>query len=154
GTYEVTASGSAPEALEVLAASPADVVLLDIVMPGVDGMQLLEELRSRFPNLPIIMLTATRTVKTAVQAMKLGAFHYITKPFDVEDLRAHLDKATEQAALVREVEERRSEVGAATTSRTSSDARRACRRSSRPCSPSHRSRRPCSSPARAAPGRS
>ena len=113
GTYEVTASGSAPEALEVLAASPADVVLLDIVMPGVDGMQLLEELRSRFPNLPIIMLTATRTVKTAVQAMKLGAFHYITKPFDVEDLRAHLDKATEQAALVREVEELRSEVGRA-----------------------------------------
>ncbi len=103
GTYEVTAAGSAPEALEALAASPADVVLLDIVMPGVDGMQLLEELRSRFPNLPIIMLTATRTVKTAVQAMKLGAFHYITKPFDVEDLRAHLDKATEQAALVREV---------------------------------------------------
>src|SRR6059058_1101394 len=111
GAYEVTASGSAPEALEVLAASPPDVVLLDIVMPGVDGMALLEELRSRFPNLPIIMLTATRTVKTAVQAMKLGAFHYITKPFDVEDLRAHLDKATEQAALVREVEELRSEVG-------------------------------------------
>src|SRR2546429_3506074 len=57
------------------------------------------------------MLTATKTVKTAVQAMKRGAFHYITKPFDVEDLRARLDKATEQAALVREVEELRSEVG-------------------------------------------
>jgi len=111
GAYEVTAVGSAPEAVQALAASPPDVVLLDIVMPGVDGMALLEELRSRFPNLPIIMLTATKTVKTAVQAMKLGAFHYITKPFDVDDLRAHLDKASEQAALVREVEELRSEVG-------------------------------------------
>ena len=109
--YEAVAVGSAPEALEALAASATDVVLLDIVMPGIDGMQLLEELRGRWPTLPVIMLTATKTVKTAVQAMKLGAFHYITKPFDVEDLRAHLDKATEQAALVREVEELRSEVG-------------------------------------------
>ncbi len=109
--YDVAAVGSASETLDTLASTPADVVLLDIVMPGVDGMALLEELRSRFPTLPIIMLTATKTVKTAVQAMKLGAFHYITKPFDVDDLRAHLDKATEQAALVREVEELRTEVG-------------------------------------------
>ena len=109
--YEVLAAASAPEARDMLAANAVDVLLLDIIMPGVDGMQLLEELRSRHPQLPIIMLTATKTVKTAVQAMKLGAFHYITKPFDVDDLRAHLDKATEQAALVREVEELRTEVG-------------------------------------------
>jgi DNA-binding NtrC family response regulator len=109
--YDATAVGSAAEAQEALNAALPDVVLLDVVMPGVDGMQLLEELRGRHPGLPIIMLTATKTLKTAVQAMKLGAFHYITKPFDVDDLRAHLDKATEQAALVREVEELRTEVG-------------------------------------------
>jgi len=109
--YDATAVGSAAEAQEALNAALPDVVLLDVVMPGVDGMQLLEELRGRHPGLPIIMLTATKTPKTAVQAMKLGAFHYITKPFDVDDLRAHLDKATEQAALVREVEELRTEVG-------------------------------------------
>jgi len=109
--YETTAVGSAAEALHSLGQSPVDVVLLDIIMPGVDGMQLLEDLRSRYPQLPVIMLTATKTLKTAVHAMKLGAFHYITKPFDVDDLRAHLDKATEQAALVREVEELRTEVG-------------------------------------------
>src|ERR1051325_1105303 len=109
--YETTAVGSAAEALETLGTTPVDVVLLDIVMPGVDGMQLLEELRGGYASLPVIMLTATKTIKTAVQAMKLGAFQYITKPFDVEDLRAHLDKATEQAALVREVEELRTEVG-------------------------------------------
>ncbi|HYV56972.1 MAG TPA: sigma-54 dependent transcriptional regulator [Candidatus Nitrosopolaris sp.] len=109
--YEPIAVGSSGEALETLAATSVDVVLLDIVMPGMDGMQLLEELRVRFPNLPIVMLTATKTVKTAVGAMKLGAFDYITKPFDVDELRVILDKATERAELVREVEELRSEVG-------------------------------------------
>jgi DNA-binding NtrC family response regulator len=109
--YDTVAVGSAAEATAALAASPVDVVLLDVVMPGVDGMQLLDDLRGRYPTLPVIMLTATKTLKTAIQAMKLGAFHYITKPFDVDDLRAHLDKATEQAALVREVEELRTEVG-------------------------------------------
>ena len=57
------------------------------------------------------MLTATKTVKTAVDAMKLGAFDYLTKPFDVDELRLVLDKATENAALVREVEALRTEVG-------------------------------------------
>jgi DNA-binding NtrC family response regulator len=109
--YEPLAVGSSGDALETLAATTVDVVLLDIVMPGMDGMQLLEELRVRFPNLPIVMLTATKTVKTAVGAMKLGAFDYITKPFDVDELRVILDKATERAELVREVEELRSEVG-------------------------------------------
>jgi DNA-binding NtrC family response regulator len=111
GDYEPIAVASGPEALEVQSSTPVDVVLLDIVMPGMDGMQLLEELRTRAPQLPVVMLTATKTVKTAVGAMKLGAFDYVTKPFDVDELRLILDKATEQAALVREVEELRTEVG-------------------------------------------
>ena len=109
--YDPVALGSGAEALDYVAANPVDVVLLDIVMPGMDGMQLLEELRTRFPQMPIIMLTATKTLKTAVAAMKLGAYHYVGKPFDVDELRAILDKATERAALVREVEELRTEVG-------------------------------------------
>jgi DNA-binding NtrC family response regulator len=109
--YDTTMAASGAEALQALAAGGIDVVLLDIIMPGTDGMQVLEELRTRHPHLPVIMLTATKTLKTAVAAMKLGAFHYIAKPFDVDDLRAHLEKATEQAALVREVEELRTEVG-------------------------------------------
>ncbi len=109
--YEPVAVASGTEALDALAAGPVDVVLLDIVMPGMDGMQALEEIRARWPQLPVVMLTATKTVKTAVEAMKLGAFDYVTKPFDVEELRVILEKATANAALVREVEALRSEVG-------------------------------------------
>jgi DNA-binding NtrC family response regulator len=111
GDYEPVVATSGPDALEALARSPADVVLLDVVMPGMDGMRVLEEVRTRYPRVPVIMLTATKTVKTAVGAMKLGAFDYVTKPFDVDELRLVLDKASEQAALVREVEELRTEVG-------------------------------------------
>jgi DNA-binding NtrC family response regulator len=109
--YETLPVGSGAEALEALGKHAVDVVLLDVVMPGMDGMQVLEELRTRKPQMPVVMLTATKTVKTAVGAMKLGAFDYVTKPFDVDELRCILDKATEQAALVREVEELRTEVG-------------------------------------------
>jgi DNA-binding NtrC family response regulator len=109
--YETLPVGSGGEALEALGRHAVDVVLLDVVMPGMDGMQVLEELRTRWPQMPVVMLTATKTVKTAVGAMKLGAFDYVTKPFDVDELRCILDKATEQAALVREVEELRTEVG-------------------------------------------
>jgi DNA-binding NtrC family response regulator len=109
--YDSVAVASGADALEALANGPFDVVLLDIVMPGMDGLELLEEVRSRYPRVPVIMLTATKTVKTAVGAMKLGAFDYVTKPFDVDELRVILDKATENAALVREVEELRNEVG-------------------------------------------
>jgi DNA-binding NtrC family response regulator len=109
--YDSVAVASGADALEALASGPFDVVLLDIVMPGMDGLELLEEVRSRYPRVPVIMLTATKTVKTAVGAMKLGAFDYVTKPFDVDELRVILDKATENAALQREVEELRHEVG-------------------------------------------
>jgi len=109
--WEPVLADSAAQAVAVLDTAPPDVVLLDIVMPDVDGLELLEQVRARHPGIPVVMLTATRTVKTAVVAMKLGAFDYLTKPFDVDELRIVLDKATRNAALVREVEDLRREVG-------------------------------------------
>jgi two-component system response regulator AtoC len=110
-TYEPLTAESAEQAMEILSSASVDVMLLDIVMPRVDGLELLEDVRSRWPQLPVIMLTATKTVKTAVGAMKLGAFDYVTKPFDVEELRVIIDRATQNASLIREVEELRTEVG-------------------------------------------
>jgi DNA-binding NtrC family response regulator len=86
-------------------------MFLDILMPGMDGLETLEKIRARAPDLPVVMLTATKTVKTAVTAMKLGAFDYLTKPFDVDELRLVAQRATEVANLQREVQQLREEVG-------------------------------------------
>jgi DNA-binding NtrC family response regulator len=85
--------------------------LLDIIMPGMDGLEVLERIKQRTTTPQVIMLTATKTVKTAVNAMKLGAFDYVTKPFDVEELLLIVERAVKSAALAREVEALRSEVG-------------------------------------------
>lgn len=109
--YEVMPAKSGDEALERLDNEHIDVVLLDIIMPGMDGLEVLERIKQRAPTPQVIMLTATKTVKTAVTAMKLGAFDYITKPFDVEELLLIVDRAVQSAALAREVEALRSEIG-------------------------------------------
>jgi DNA-binding NtrC family response regulator len=80
-------------------------------MPGLDGIEVLERSKQMAPTTSVIMLTATKTVKTAVRAMKLGAFDYITKPFDVDELVLSVDRAVRAAALLQEVEALRAEVG-------------------------------------------
>jgi len=97
--YVATVAASGEEALEAIRAEPPSVVLLDILMPGLDGLEVLERMRSLAPHVPVIMLTATKTVKTAVKAMKLGAYDYVTKPFDVEELKLHVARACEAAAM-------------------------------------------------------
>jgi len=111
GDYDPIVAASGEEALDFLQRDRADVVLLDVVMPSMDGMEVLERIKARRHTLPVVMLTATKTVKTAVEAMRLGAFYYVTKPFDVDELRVILKKATETGALFEEVGRLRSEVG-------------------------------------------
>jgi DNA-binding NtrC family response regulator len=75
------------EGLEALAADPGiDVVILDIKMPGMDGIQTLGEIRRRHPSVKVILLTAHATVDSAVEGMALGAFDYLFKPCDMNDL--------------------------------------------------------------------
>lgn len=76
-----------------------DLIFLDIIMPEKDGMQALKEIREIHPQIPVVMLTATKTLKTAVDSMKLGAYDYITKPFDVEELKIIAQKALENRDL-------------------------------------------------------
>jgi DNA-binding NtrC family response regulator len=108
---ETTSAESGEEALELLAERRVDVVLLDIIMPGIDGLEALEHIRNLVHPPEVIMLTATRTVKTAVQAMKLGAFDYITKPFDIDEIQLAVERAAERSSLRQEVEGLRREVG-------------------------------------------
>jgi DNA-binding NtrC family response regulator len=103
--YQLLTAGSAEEAWEMMQREEVDLVLLDIIMPGKDGMELLKEIREIHPLIPVIMLTATKTVKTAVAAMKMGAYDYITKPFDIEELELVAEKALEARDL--KIENRR-----------------------------------------------
>ncbi len=109
--FDPVAVDSGEAALEWLASERAAVVFLDILMPGIDGLEVLETICARDGATPVVMVTATKTVKTAVKAMKLGAFDYITKPFDVDEIRVVAKRAAETAALKVEVIELRRELG-------------------------------------------
>jgi DNA-binding NtrC family response regulator len=98
------------EALRALAASPADLVLLDLVMPGRSGFDLLSELSDAPDAPPVVVLTGTTDVSTAVEAMKRGAADYVTKPFEVEALRIEVRQLLERRELEREVERLRAQV--------------------------------------------
>ena len=107
----VTAVADGESALRELQNGDYHVALLDILMPGIDGLEVLERAQSLKDPPQFIMLTATKTVRTAVRAMKLGAFDYINKPFDVDELEMTISRAVELGAMRREIETLRDEVG-------------------------------------------
>jgi DNA-binding NtrC family response regulator len=109
--YEVISASDGKQTLKAIDKSAPDLVLLDIKLPGMDGVELLQEIKRKESNLPIIMLTANSDVKSAVKAMKLGAYDYITKPFDDEELILIIKKALHTQYLCREVEHLRKKLG-------------------------------------------
>src|SRR5437867_807218 len=108
--YEVLCASNAQEGLARFRQELPSLVLLDVVLPGSDGLGLLQSMRSEDPTVPVIMLTAVKMVKTAVEAMKIGAADYLTKPFDVEELRMIVAKALATQALEHEVRHLRAQV--------------------------------------------
>jgi DNA-binding NtrC family response regulator len=108
--YELYTVDGGEEAIEATGRFMPHLILLDLVMPRTDGMAVLRALREQGRTLPIVMLTATRMLKTAVEAMKNGATDYLTKPFDVEELRLVIQKALANQELEEEVKHLRSEV--------------------------------------------
>jgi DNA-binding NtrC family response regulator len=109
-TYEVFQAGDAQEGLELFRKEAPHLVLLDVILPGTDGLAILQTLRTEDRSTPVIMLTGTKSVKTAVDAMKLGAADYLSKPFEVEELRIVVDKALNSQELEREVKQLRAQV--------------------------------------------
>ena len=91
--YEVFVAEDGLAALEVLKTTDIATIVTDLKMPRLDGMGLLNRVAKEYPSLPIIIITAYGTVNTAVDALKKGAFDYITKPFDQDDLRNVIRKA-------------------------------------------------------------
>lgn len=97
--YEVATAIDGEHALEKIESEAPDMVLLDMKMPGMDGIEVLRRLRQSHDTLPVVMITAHGTVETAVEAMKLGAVDYLRKPFTPEEIRSIVAKVLARKGL-------------------------------------------------------
>ncbi len=100
--YEVTSMQDAAKAIELIRSDSFDLLISDVRMSPVDGMELLKAARQSQPSMSVIMLTAYGTVETAIEAMKLGAFDYVTKPFKVDELLLTIQRAVEYGRALSE----------------------------------------------------
>lgn len=100
--YNVLLAKSGKEAVEIVKTHPVDLVLLDIRMPEIDGIEVLKLVKSIDSSIEVIMITAVVTVKKAIEAIRLGAYDYITKPFDIQALHEQVGKALEKRLLLME----------------------------------------------------
>jgi len=108
--FEVFTAEGGKKGLTIIQEADLDLVISDMKMPGMDGIQLLENIKKINRQLPVILITAYAEVEKAVEAMRLGAFNYIAKPFSNEALLASVNKATEHYDMVREIKRLRDEI--------------------------------------------
>jgi len=107
--YEVLTAGSGEDALRLLREETPDLMLLDIQLPGISGMEVLEKVKEMEEEIIVIMVTALGVLETAVKAMRIGAYDYINKPFNLDELAIVIRKALETSELKKEVAHLRSE---------------------------------------------
>ncbi|MCA9729385.1 MAG: sigma-54 dependent transcriptional regulator [Candidatus Eisenbacteria bacterium] len=100
--HDVEAHGDGASALAAITSSPPEIVITDLKMPGLDGMEVLRRVHTAHPAIPVIVLTAFGTIEDAVEAMKEGAYHYLTKPYRRDELRVTIDQALERRRLLLE----------------------------------------------------
>ena len=101
--YNVFLAESGEEAIDIFTKNSIDLILLDIMLPKISGLDLLKQFKELDPNSEIIMVSAVKDIETAVKAMKYGAYDYVAKPFIVEDIKNIITKAIEKHYLVKEV---------------------------------------------------
>jgi len=102
GGYDVEVAQSGPEAIEKMEKEVFDLVLTDLKMPEMDGLELLKTIKGTRPEVMVILMTAYGSIETAVEAMKMGANDYITKPVNFNDLLIHISKAQKESSLLKE----------------------------------------------------
>lgn len=102
--YEVTSVMTGEACLQIIEVSSFDVVLLDLKIGDTDGIDLLKKIKSLWPRTPVIIMTAYGSIKTSVEAMQNGAFTYLTKPLDLDELRVHIQQALAASKLNDQVE--------------------------------------------------
>jgi two-component system NtrC family response regulator len=100
--YETVTADNGKDTLEIVESTDLDLVLTDMRMSPMDGIELLREVKERVPDLPVVMMTAVGTVEKAVEAMQLGAFNFILKPFENETLRQIVEKAVRTYGILKE----------------------------------------------------
>jgi len=100
--YEVAVAGRGDNGLDDAQKGHFDVIITDLKLPGLDGMELIKRLHAVRPRLPIILITAYGTTKTAIEATKLGAYDYVLKPFDIPEMLALVAKAADSNRLMSE----------------------------------------------------
>ena len=98
---KMNAAGAAngEEALNALDKNPVDVVVLDVKMPGMDGIQTLREIKKRFPLIEVVMLTGHASMEVAIEGMEIGAFDYLMKPVDIDELLYKLQDAYKKKSI-------------------------------------------------------
>ena len=101
--YETAVACDVPEALEKLESEPRDLIITDLNLPGASGLELLKQVRLDYPETTVVVVTAYGTIETAVEAMKSGAYDYITKPVHPDELRAVVNRVLERRQLIEEV---------------------------------------------------
>jgi two-component system NtrC family response regulator len=106
--YEAVAAPNAEQAIDILQKSPQNLIITDLNLPGISGLELLKRVRSEYPGTAAIVMTAYGTIQSAVEAMRSGAYDYITKPVEPYDLRALVSRALDHHRLIEEVQVLRS----------------------------------------------
>ena len=100
GKYDCTTAGSAEQALKLLAGENYDLVVSDITMPGMSGLDMIPHVQSSWPNSVVVMISGMQTVESAIDALRLGAFDYVMKPFDLRQVEAVVKRALEHQELI------------------------------------------------------
>jgi DNA-binding NtrC family response regulator len=97
--YEVSLADSGEKAVKLMQSEPADVVLVDLKMPGIDGIETLRQIKKTAPNALAIVMTGYPTIDSSIEALRCGAYDYVVKPFKLNDLKSSIDRALEEHKL-------------------------------------------------------